>query len=209
MIESDFIIYDDLPKFMKSIDSFPRPYSIEIGCGSDYKEPHSKWIHSDAAIHNTHLETHHLEMMCYSWDIPLENNSVKEIFAKGFWEHLSYNEAGRTLKEWNRVLMPGGTSLFNFPPIDHAIRMWQAGLVEFIFMIRVFYGWQFQERDIHRSGWTKEWIEKFLGDFPEFSIEEIYWGDSRVDENGSPLRLDIDPYTNAGSHLWISMRKKS
>lgn len=206
MIESDWIFYNEMPKMLNDLTSFKPPYSIEIACGSDLMAPVDKWIHTDCCVHKTHVDVLHVEMLCYSWDIPLPAESTKEIFAKGFWEHLSYNEVDRTLKEWARILIPGGKVMFNYPPLDHGIHIYQKGFNDLQWFMRLLYGWQFQERDIHRSGWTEEWIKQYMKKFPDFEIEEIFWGDSRATD-GVPLRAEFDPWVTVGAHQWVSMRK--
>jgi len=209
MIESKWKVYtdQDLPILLDNLESYKPPYSIELACGSDLMAPHDKWIHSDCAIHETHEGQLHIEMFCYSWNIPLPAESVEHIFAKGFWEHLSYNEAERTLKEWNRILITGGLITINYPPIDHAIHMLTQKHADWQWFLRALYGWQFQERDTHRSGWTEDWMRQFIAKFPEFEIQEIFWGDSRATD-GVPLRAEFDPYVTVGAHQWAIIRKK-
>jgi predicted SAM-dependent methyltransferase len=207
MSDSEYTFYNDLPKVIKDVSSFPTPYSIEIASGNFHvQQPTDKWIHTDCCLHNSQLEENHLEMLCYSWHIPLGAGTCKELIARGFWEHLSYHEVGITLKEWARVLIPGGVAIFNYPPVDHAIHMLTQKHADLQWFLRAIYGWQFQERDIHRSGWTEEWFRKYMSDRADFVIEEVFWGDSRA-EDGIPRRADYDPWVTVGAHQWVILRR--
>ena len=206
---SEFKKIDNMPVVLRDLSVFPTPYSLEVACGSDYREPVNGWIHSDCSTHISNVNSNHLEIGCYSWNIPLPDGSCKEIFSKGFFEHLTYADAERTLIEWKRVLISGGLVKFNFPPIDHAIHLYNTKQVDLTFLIHVLYGWQMQESDLHRSGWTKEYMEEFLKEnVTGFTIEEMYWGDSRIDANGEVIRYEGDPYTYAGGHIWVTLRKE-
>jgi predicted SAM-dependent methyltransferase len=206
--QDEFALIPGMPRIMKDIIGYPKPYYLEIGCGDfNIIQPTSKWLHSDCSLPLSRMDNNHLEVGCYSWCIPFENESCAEIFAKGFWEHLSYSDARRTLVEWNRVLIPGGKIRLNFPPIDHAIHLYNTKQVDITFLMHILYGWQMQDTDIHRSGWTKEIMEEFIAEHGQgLSIEEIFWGDFLA-ENGEVTRYEGDPYTYAGGHLWVVLRK--
>ena len=127
------------------------------------------------------------------WALPVEDNSVDEIMARGMMEHLTYHEVARSFAEWKRVLKPGGFFTTEAPDIDMYLRMYldmrqnpekrggeggDAGAEgepqDFEactgidrWLRRALYGWQHWPGDEHRSGWTeqllKHYIEKHFG----------------------------------------------
>lgn len=71
---------------------------LNIGSGSDDHKP--GWITVDL---NGAYITHDLRKK-----LPLQNSSVQKIYSSHFFEHLSYNDMRKVLKECYRVLKKGG-----------------------------------------------------------------------------------------------------
>lgn len=94
------------------------PYKVE--CGSGYHPDLSFDVHIDLNPNCPHLEYVHsvdkLEMF--------ENNSVDEIRACDVLEHFSYRDTIRVLKEWLRVLVPGGKVYIQTPNAKLLAERW-------------------------------------------------------------------------------------
>jgi predicted SAM-dependent methyltransferase len=63
----------------------------------------------------------------YNWDIfnlPVEANSIDEIIAHGFIEHLSFIEERRFWYEVKRILKSGGQIEIEAPDFDELVKMW-------------------------------------------------------------------------------------
>lgn len=103
------------------------------------------------------------------------SNSIGQIYTSHLLEHLPYQDIGKTLKEWRRVLKPGSKLQLNVPdlewaseqlvryeqdPNDHDPRGKYYANVEDL--IKVFYGHQHHEGDYHRTGFTKNSLKQAL-----------------------------------------------
>jgi len=86
-------------------------------------------------------------------------------------EHLTYEEARRTLRNWFTVLKDGGTVDICVPDIgEHMRQFGQKGISPYSadpvsnrdHAIAGFYGWQRNNRDIHKSGYTYEFLSEIM-----------------------------------------------
>lgn len=57
-------------------------------------------------------------------ELPFADNSVTDIWASHILEHLLPPKVRPTLKEWLRVLVPGGIAKIIVPDLDDACRAW-------------------------------------------------------------------------------------
>ena len=58
------------------------------------------------------------------FNLPYEDNSVSEVRADAFLEHLSFEEEAKIFYEFKRVLKPGGHLNFSVPDFEDAVRKW-------------------------------------------------------------------------------------
>lgn len=72
---------------------------LNLGCGDDYMEG---WINVDAFNKNR------VDADFDITNIPYGDNTVDEIKAFHIIEHFPWSQANRNLREWYRVLKPGG-----------------------------------------------------------------------------------------------------
>lgn len=95
-----------------------------------------------------------------------EDDSVDEIYASHILEHLSYrNEIVPALKEWRRVLLPGGLVKISVPDFETLCRLFvrpDLGPHERGEVIRMVFGGQMDEHDFHRAGLTFELMSVLL-----------------------------------------------
>ncbi len=59
-------------------------------------------------------------------DLPFEDNTVDEIRADAFMEHMSFKEESQMFKEVYRALKPGGLFVFSVPDFEDTVRKWLA-----------------------------------------------------------------------------------
>ncbi len=58
------------------------------------------------------------------FDLPYKADSVQEIIANGFIEHLSFVDEKRFFEETIRVLKPGGQLNFSVPNFEEVVKLW-------------------------------------------------------------------------------------
>jgi hypothetical protein len=112
-----------------------------------------------------------VDIVAPAWATGLGDESVAEIRARHFFEHLTLNEARRTLREWRRILVVGGTATITVPDIEyHAEQLTMPGQSEFVagrsnfeHALAGFYGWQgLGETMGHKYGYTRGTLLKLI-----------------------------------------------
>lgn len=89
---------------------------LDIGCGSARLEGYTG---VDAFV-NTDIKAD-------MWQIPLGSESVEEIYSSHALEHVSMGFVPPTLKEWFRLLVPGGKLTLLVPNFDYVAKYWLTG----------------------------------------------------------------------------------
>jgi predicted SAM-dependent methyltransferase len=93
---------------------------LNVGCGTDYKKG---WVNIDNNSDNN------IEKLDLNWDLrnplPFDDNSVDFIFNEHFVEHLTVEEAQKTLSDFKRVLKPGGVMRVAMPDLETAIEQYK------------------------------------------------------------------------------------
>lgn len=85
---------------------------LNLGCGKDYREGYINVdLYEDSADQRFDVKT-----------IPYEDNTVDEILASHVIEHFDYHESVDVLKEWYRVLKPGGKLVLETPDMLESCR---------------------------------------------------------------------------------------
>ncbi len=93
-------------------------------------------------------------------------NSIDEIYASHILEHLGYQEElPKALKEWYRVIKPGGKVMISVPDLDALCRYFLIpGLSQKdrFHIMRIMFGGQMDLYDFHRVGFTEDFLREFL-----------------------------------------------
>jgi SAM-dependent methyltransferase len=87
---------------------------IEIGCGPF---PQRGYIHVDIGA-----EARHLEAFAPAWALPFPDAWASEILAIHSLEHVHPRKLLPTLREWHRVLAPGGAVQVHVPNTGELVR---------------------------------------------------------------------------------------
>lgn len=111
-------------------------------------------------------------IVCNAWEITqhIKTESVTDIFSRHFFEHLTHQQAKRTLEAWYTICKIGGRVELICPNMNKHIWQWQnwknlsdqdkdhcrAGL----------WGWQKESNhsswDLHKSGYDYEKLEEII-----------------------------------------------
>ncbi len=96
------------------------------------------------------------------------DNSIQEIYASHVLEHFYYglgNELILVLKEWYRVLQPGGKLMISVPNLQILCQLYsqaELSVQEKYHLMRIIFGGQTNEYDVHRAGLDFDIIQLYL-----------------------------------------------
>lgn len=95
-----------------------------------------------------------------------KDGSVDKIYASHVLEHLSYQgDLVAALKEWCRVLVPGGTVMISVPDLEMLCRLYIAPTMtpeQRFQVMQVMFGGQIDEFDFHSVGLSHELLAYYL-----------------------------------------------
>lgn len=108
--------------------------------------------------------------------LPLENESVDFIECLEVLEHLHQNKVGEVVKDFYRVLKPGGKIILSVPNLPVIIFLWLANIdgKKWKKWIDCIYGGQVYPSDTHITGFDKERLYKRFNDAGEWSRIKVY-----------------------------------
>ncbi len=139
-------------------------FRVEVGAGDS---PSPGYVHCDVR------PLPHIEHVCIAWELPFASGSVDEIYSRHMLEHLTFDQAKRTLAHWAEMLRPGGVLDINVPDLEAASRQLNLeGLSPYVphqvtneeHALRALYGWQNHPDDFHRSGYTESLLRRALSE---------------------------------------------
>lgn len=94
------------------------------------------------------------------------DNSIQQIYASHVLEHVRQSRVLDTLKGLHRVLVDGGNLYVSVPDLDILCRAMlepDAPLETRIHLMRMMFGGQVDDNDIHYFGWNEAFMTHFLG----------------------------------------------
>ena len=116
---------------------------LDIGCGNQKAEG---YIGIDPFIEGA-------DCKAQMWELPYQDNEVEGIYSSHALEHAPMGKVQPTLKEWFRVLKPGGTLLLQVPNMDYVARYWLTG-PDRTWAEAMAFGNQEHEGEFHKCGFT-------------------------------------------------------
>ncbi len=122
------------------------PLLLELGSG---RHGEAGFTHVDAVkVGNVDIEA---DIRKLDW---LENDFVDELYSAHVVEHVSYTEIDNLLREWYRVLRPGGKLTIKMPDLDFLCRAYTEGIHSTEETMIAFYG-GFSDYPGGPDGWEK------------------------------------------------------
>lgn len=184
-------------------DVKPEPRRLELGSGH---RPTRGYEHNDL------YPWDHIEHVGPAWMIDLPDDSLDEVLALAFIEHLTYYEALDTFRNVHRMLKPGGLFLFDVPDYpkwceEYLLRLRFGGgggadqgpsLDD---CRRTLFGWGRWPGDEHKYGW--DW------DHLKDALKSVGFH-ARPDENPFQIasRTHRDRFADpANAHLYVVATK--
>lgn len=106
------------------------------------------------------------------------DNTFTDIYASHVVEHLDYlEELTSTLKDWNRVLIPGGKVFISVPDLDVLAELFisknKFSVAERFFVMRMIFGGHLDKYDYHIVGLNEEFLTRYLSDSGFVNIKRV------------------------------------
>jgi predicted SAM-dependent methyltransferase len=110
----------------------------------------------------------YVDHVCNANDLAgFANDTFEQLYASHVVEHLDYkDELLRTLVEWNRVLVPGGSVFISVPDMDVLssllLQKDRLTIDERFFVMRMIFGGHVDKYDYHVVGLNQDFLASFL-----------------------------------------------
>jgi predicted SAM-dependent methyltransferase len=149
------------PKKGKSVKAAPSPSVRKLHIGGKTKAEGWEVLNANPDPCVDHV--------CNANDLSrFADNTFGEIYGSHIVEHLDYSgELQNTLKEWHRVLAPGGTLYISVPDLDVLAGLMLAkdelSLDERFLVMRMIFGGHVDKYDYHYVGLNQDFLASFLG----------------------------------------------
>lgn len=106
------------------------------------------------------------------------DNTFTDIYASHVVEHLDYlEELTSTLKDWNRVLIPGGKVFISVPDLDVLAELFinknKLSVDERFYVMRMIFGGHLDKYDYHIVGLNGEFLTRYLCDSGFVNIKKV------------------------------------
>ncbi len=129
------------------------------------------------------------------------DNTFTEIYASHVIEHFDYNdELPDTLKEWKRVLEPGGRVFISVPDLDVLAELFlsknKLTFDERFFVMRMIFGGHADEYDYHVVGLNEEFLTRILRNSGYVNMKRVenfglFDDSSSMIFKGVPISLNV------------------
>lgn len=157
---------------------------LHLGCGP---------TRIDKLINCDYYNTSKADIIIDSTNLScIEDDTIDLIEHHHMIEHLSFSQAEMALKEWWRVLKPGGLLIFTCPDMNAVLRLWfrSRHYWKYNSVIKMIYGSQEHDGMFHKSGYTKKYVKEFL------------------ERNNLSLEYCFTPYPNRPTPSLIAISRK-
>ena len=136
---------------------------LNLGAGDNHLPVEEGWVNTDL---RDGLEYAVEQRWDFRKEIPLPDESVDFILAWHILEHAGLTERDTMIKDWYRVLKPGGKLAVAVPDLLKRLAMYQQGIIGenpwFQLMVSIYGPWHGFEGDYHRWGYNYEELERIL-----------------------------------------------
>src|SRR3954463_12358756 len=130
--------------------------------------------------------------------LPFDDGAAELVYASHLLEHFPTDRVPELLREWRRVLRPGGVLLVAVPDLEAiaSIMVSRAGWFTppNAPWVGLIYGGQKDEYDFHKAGFTAPWLAYLLGEagFGDVRRVDRFEGIERTDTSYSPVPFGVN-----------------
>lgn len=156
-----------------------KPLKLHLGCGNKKFEGY---------VNIDHRKTKATDLICDIRKLPYPEGSADSIETYHVIEHLSKQDLAKALKEWFRVLTPGGKLIIECPNFDKAVEEYVEGNKDRIDNI---FGRQRFPGDTHLAGYNFETLKEHLMEAGFTGVVEAQPRDSHTEEEPC-LRIESE-----------------
>lgn len=139
---------------------------VDMGCGD--KKCHSSFLGIDP-----YSEHEDVNVKAFMWETPLDDDSVDLLVCFSALEHVSKFQVVPSLKEFERILKPGGALAIIVPNLMSAVSEWAMNPNNGWEMDLIF-GSQEHEGEFHKTGFTVDIIKGYFTNVPKLQIVNIW-----------------------------------
>ena len=130
---------------------------LKLDIGSGFAHGEDGWVGVDPFSSEA-------DVRAFMWDLPYEDNTVDEIFSSHSLEHIGKAQVPVTLREWFRVLKPGGKVTVRVPDLEWCVNHWLNHKYDTGWCIDIIFVNQNHEGEYHKTGFIEYTLKKYLTD---------------------------------------------
>jgi predicted SAM-dependent methyltransferase len=93
---------------------------------------------------------------------PFRTGTVDLVYASHCLEHFSHRDVPRVLREWHRVLRPGGTLRLSVPDFDRLLSIYRASSNDLNAILGILMGGQDSRYNFHKTAFNRAYLENLL-----------------------------------------------
>ena len=125
------------------------------------------WFHIDidpTPLFDDRGSWHQVDLVCDAADIPIPDGAFDEIFSSEVIEHFSWRQTGAVIREWARLLAPGGTMRVEAPDFVACCQqvLDTDSLEGDLAMQQLFFAEQLTPHDYHYAGLTHRTLPHYF-----------------------------------------------
>jgi predicted SAM-dependent methyltransferase len=172
---------------------------INLGCG--WRNFRSDWIHIDGGDYD-HLDYKDITKLEF------DDNSVELIYVSHVLEYFDINEAKQLLREWRRVLKPGGELRVAVPDFEAMNVLYHNGKVTLNDIIGPLYGRMQMGEEIiyHKTTYDYETLYNLLYELAYNNIKRYDWRNYEVHrQNDDHSQAYLNPKGDKDNGTLISL----
>jgi predicted SAM-dependent methyltransferase len=127
------------------------------------------------------------------------DGSIETLYASHVLEHVPYRETVAVLKEWLRVLVPGGMAMIAVPDLETLSRLYihpESSRQDRVNLMRMMFGGQIDDHDFHFVGFNGELLGTWLREAGFVEMKRVadfglFKDTSVMQYRGVPISLNV------------------